>query len=124
MALIRNIQADVYKSNTISIKWNQPINYNNSNDEIIITRATSHFPVELYNSAFPTKATDSRPVEIFRAKTIVGTNTGTISVLGNILTDTSASLPVSPPLNGRLLRDSSSKVHRILSNTATTITLE
>lgn len=124
MALIRNIQADVYKANTISIKWNQPINYNNSNDEIIITRATSHFPVELYNSAFPTKATDSRPVEIFRAKTIVGTNTGTISVLGNILTDTSASLPVSPPLNGRLLRDSSSKVHRILSNTATTITLE
>lgn len=124
MALSRNFKASVSKANQIALNWLAPVDFNNENDELIVTRSISHYPMELYNESFPNKATDSRPVEVYRGRTIVGITTGTISVTGNTITDTSASFPTTIPLNGRLLRDSLSKVHRILSNTATTITLE
>lgn len=123
MALVRDFEVDSAASNRIRIQWVMPPGFNETTDEIILTRALSHFPVELFNAAFPTKATDSRPVEIFRGKTIVGTDTGTISVLDNVLTDSAASFPTAPPLVGRCLRDSNSEVFPIVSNTATTITL-
>lgn len=124
MALSRNFKASVAMANQISLNWLAPINFNNESDELIVTRTITHYPMELYNSSFPDRATDVRPVEIYRGRTIVGINTGTISVLGNVLTDSAATFPTNPPLNGRLLRDSTSKVHRIISNTGTTITLE
>lgn len=124
MALARNFKASVSKANEISISWLAPINFNNESDELIITRTLTHYPMELYNSSFPNRATDVRPIEIYRGRTIVGINTGTISVLANVLTDSGATFPTSPSLIGRLLRDSDSKVHRIVSNTSTTITLE
>jgi hypothetical protein len=80
--------------------------------------------MELYNADFPTKATDSRPVEIYRGSSIVGLDTGTISVSSDTLTDTAASFSTSPNLAGRLLRDSTGQVLRILSNTATSITVD
>lgn len=123
MALIRNFKALTGNPNSINLSWDLPEDFNNSEDEIIITRSSTHFASELYNDSFPTKATDNRPIEVFRGKTIVGINTATISVLGNVLTDTAASFPTNPSLAGRLLRDYSSKVHRIVSNTSTTITL-
>lgn len=124
MALSRNFKASVSKANQIALNWLAPINFNNESDELIVTRTITHYPMELYNSSFPNRATDVRPIEMYRGRTIVGINTGTISVLANVLTDTAATLPTNPPLNGRLLRDSTSKVHRIVSNTSTTITLE
>jgi len=124
MALSRNFKASVAQANQISINWLAPINFNNESDELIVTRTITHYPMELYNSSFPNRATDTRPIEIYRGRTIVGINTGTISVLANVLTDSGATFPTNPSLNGRLLRDSTSKVHRIVSNTSTTITLE
>ena len=124
MALARNFKASVSTANRITLTWSAPLDFNNTVDELIVTRTTSHYPVELYNTVFPNRATDSRPVEVFHGKTIEGHNTGSISVAANTLTDTSASFPVMPPLNGRLLRDSNSKVHKIVSNTLTSITCE
>lgn len=123
MSLAREFKSSSLLPNQTGLNWRAPIDFNNFSDELIVTRTITHFPMELYNPSFPDRATDVRPVEIFRGKTVAGTNTGTISVLGNVLTDTSASLSISPPLNGRLLRDSNSKIYRIVSNTATTITL-
>ncbi len=124
MALVRDFTVASNHPNTLSLNWTLPLGFNDTDDEIIITRSTSHFPVELYNEDFPNRATDNRPVEIFRGKTIVGTNTGTISVSSNVLTDTAATFPTSPSLAGRFLRDASSEVIKIVSNTATTLTLE
>jgi hypothetical protein len=121
MGLARSFLAETDLPNQTALSWLVPIGFNNTNDELIITKTITHFPSELYNAAFPTKATDSRPVEIFRGSTIVGIDTGTISVSGGSLTDTSATFPTVPNLAGRLIRDSSSKVHKIISNTSTTI---
>lgn len=123
MSLVENFMAASQQPNTIGLSWSQPIGFNNINSDIIVTKAVSHYPVELYNPTFPTKSTDSRPIELFRGKTIVGLDTGTISVSGDILTDSAANLPTSPNLIGRLVRDSASKVFRIISNTSTSITL-
>ncbi len=123
MALARCFESSSSSPKRVTLSWLQPLGFNNTSDEIIITRTKTHFPMELFNTVFPDRATDSRPIEIFRGKVIVGTDTGTISVSVNTLTDTSATFPTTPSLAGRLLRDSTSKVHRILSNTATTITL-
>src|SRR4030067_3833793 len=111
MSLAREFKASSLLPNQTGLNWRVPIDFNNSVDELIVTKTITHFPMELFNASFPNRATDVRPIEIFRGKTIAGTNTGTISVLGNVLTDTSASFPISSFLNGRLLRDSNSKVH-------------
>lgn len=124
MALAREFKASSLLSNQVGLNWRAPLDLNNTTDEIIVTKTITHFPMEIFNSNFPNRATDSRPIEIFRGKTITGLNTLNISVTGNTITDTGASFPTSPSLVGRLLRDSNSKVHRILSNTTTTITLE
>ena len=124
MALAREFKASVFVPNEIGLNWKAPIGFNNETDELIITRTITHYPVELFNASFPNRATDSRPLEIFRGRTIVGINTGTISVLGNTITDTGATFPTSPSLKGRHLRDSNGTVHRIVSNTTTTVTLE
>jgi hypothetical protein len=123
MALIQNFIAKTSNPNTIGLTWLQPLDFNNSPDELVITRTITHFPMELFNSSFPTKATDPSGVEIFRGNTITGLIPGNISVVGNTLTDTGASFPTSPPLIGRLLRDQNSQVFRIVSNTSTSITL-
>lgn len=124
MALVRSFKTTNDKPNTIGVSWVMPLDFNNSSDELVITRSNSHYPVEIFNTSFPTKATDSRPIEIFRGKTIVGINTGTISVSGNVLTDTGASFPVSPKLTGRLVRDAIGQVFKIVNNTSTTLTLD
>ena len=124
MALVRDLKAKTSEPNKIALEWVQPVGFNSSTDEIIVTKTTNHFPTELFDTAHPTKATDSRPIEIFRGSTIVGLDPDSVSVLGQVLTDTLATFPTSPPLNGRLLRDSSSRVFRVASNTATTITVE
>jgi hypothetical protein len=121
MALALNFKASSLLPNQIGLNWTAPLDFNNTNDELIVTKTLTHFPMELYNSDFPNRATDVRPMEIFRGRAIVGQTT---SISGNILTDGSASFPTSPNLNGRLLRDANSKVHRIVSNTGTAITLE
>lgn len=123
MALATNFTASVSGANQIGLTWQAPVGFNNSTQQLIVTRTTSHYPVELFNPDFPNRATDSRPVEIFRGSTIPGINPGTISVGTNSLTDTAATFPTSPPLNGRFVRDSSSQVFKILSNTATTLNL-
>lgn len=124
MALAKNFKAASLLPNQIGLNWVAPLDFNNTVDELIVTKTITHFPMELYNASFPNRATDSRPIEVFRGKTIVGINTGTISVTGNTITDSAASFPTSPKLTGRLLRDSNSKVYRIVDNTATTITLD
>lgn len=124
MALALNFKASTDNPKQIALTWQTPIGFNNSVDELIVTKTSTHFPMELFNEAFPTKATDSRPVEIFRGQTIVGLTTGTISVSGNVLTDSSATFPISPSLKGRLIRDANSSVYRITSNTATTVTVQ
>lgn len=124
MALTRNFKTSTSLSNQTALSWDQPLGFNNTNDELIITRTITHYPMELYNANFPDKATDIRPIEIFRGSNIVGEQSGNITVSGNILTDTNASFPTSPGLAGRLLRDSTSKVFRIISNTTTTVTLD
>lgn len=123
MALVRNFLASTSLPNQVALSWNQPLGFNDVDSEIIVTRTITHYPMELFNQAFPTKATDSRPVEIFRGKTIVGLVTATISVTGTTLTDTAASFPTNPKLTGRLLRDKEGSVFSIISNTATTVTL-
>lgn len=122
--LVRNFKVESDKALQISLSWNVPVGFNDSTEEVIVTRTTTHFPMELYNTAFPNKATDSRGVEVFRGKAIVGLNTGTISVSGKTLMDTSASFSTTPKLKGRLVRLSDSKVARILDNTSTTLTLD
>lgn len=124
MALTRNFCAASSVPNRIDLTWDQPLGFNNSNDELVVTRTITHYPMELYNTSFPDKATDPRPIEVFRGRTIVGTNVTDISVSGSTLTDVGASFPVSPSLKGRLLRDSNSQVFVIQENTATTITVE
>jgi hypothetical protein len=124
MSLVKNFIANTSLSNQIDLNWSQPLGFNEGNSEIIVTRTITHYPMELFNSNFPTKATDSRPVEIFRGTTITGLNTGTISVSANTLTDSAASFPTSPSLKGRLLRDAYGNVFKILSNTSTTVTLD
>lgn len=124
MALVRNFKASTSLPNQIELNWLQPLDFNNSIDEIVVTRTNTHYPMEIFNTDFPTKATDSRPIEIFRGSTIVGLVTGNISVTGSVLTDTGATFPTNPSLVGRLLRDSIGKVFRILSNTNITVTLD
>ena len=124
MALVRNFQASTGRPKQITINWDAPEEFNTVDSEIIVTRTITHFPVELYNPAFPTKATDSRPSEIYRGRTIFGNITADISVVDDTLTDTGASFPVSPDLTGRLLRDQNSKVFRIVNNTATSVTVD
>ena len=124
MALVRSFTVDSDIANQVALNWKQPLGFNNSSDEIIVTRSESHFPMELYNATFPTKATDVRPVEVFRGQSIAGTNNATISVVGVVLTDTAASFPTVPKLIGRFIRDYDSKLIKILDNTATTLTLE
>lgn len=124
MALARNFKASTSTPNQIALNWVAPVGFNNQADELIVTRTTTHFPMELFNADFPNRATDSRPVELYRGRSIVGSNTGTISVSGNVLTDSAATFPTSPSLVGRRLRDSSSQVFKILANTTTTITLD
>lgn len=122
MALVRNFTANPEFPNRISLSWDAPIAFADSSSEIIITKSITHFPSELFNEDFPTKATDSRPVEIFRGTVIAGTNTGTISVAGNTLTDSAASFPAL--MKDMLVRDSESKVRKITSNTATSFTVD
>lgn len=124
MGLARNFKASSLLPNQIGLNWDSPVDFNNTTDELIVTKTITHFPMELFNSSFPDRYTDSRPIEVFRGKTIVGTNTGTISVTGNTLTDTSASFPINPSMAGRLMRDSNGQVFRVLSNTTTTVTLD
>lgn len=124
MALTRNFKASSLLPNQIGLNWNAPIDFNNSTDELIVTKTITHFPMELFNTSFSNRATDSRPIEIFRARTIVGITLGTISVSGNTITDTAATFPTNPSLAGRLLRDSIGKVYRVLSNTSTTVTVD
>lgn len=124
MALVREFKSSTFGPNKIGLNWKQPLGFNNENDELIITKTISHYPVELFNSSFPNRATDNRPIEIFRGRTIVGTNTVTISVTGNTLTDSSASFPINPLLKGRYLRDENSTTHLIIDNTSTTVTCE
>ena len=124
MALARDFSVATGGAKQITLNWRAPVFFNDESDELIVSRAVSHYPMEIYNKQFPTKATDSRPYEIFRGRTIVGSNTATISVSGNTLTDTSAAFSVTPKLTGRLLRDQASQVFRITDNTATTITVD
>lgn len=124
MTLARDFKSSSDKANRITLNWKAPIGFNDTTNELILTKSISHFAMELYNTSFPTKATDSRPIEIFRGRTIVGTNTGTISVSSNTITDTSATFPTSPSLKGRYLRDANSQVFLITSNTTTSITVE
>lgn len=123
MDLARNFKAATSLPNQTELNWLAPVGFNNTTDELIVTKTKTHFPMELFNATFPNRATDSRPVEIFRGSTIARTNSGTISVSGSTITDSAASFPTSPNLVGRLLRDSSSHVFRIVSNTSTAITL-
>jgi hypothetical protein len=124
MALVKNFQAETSLSNKIALNWDQPTGFSNEDSEVIVTKSITHYPMELFNPDFPTKATDSRPVEIFRGQVIVGLDTSAISVSSNTITDTSASFPIAPKLTGRLLRDSTGKVFTIISNTTTTVTLD
>ena len=124
MALARNFSVETGGPLQTVFNWTAPLFFNEADDELIITRTLTHFPVELFNDQFPTKATDNRPLEIYRGRTIVGLDTGTISVAGDNLTDTNAAFPTSPGLRGRLLRDAASHVFRIVDNTTTTITIE
>ena len=41
--------------------------FNNTTDELIITRTSNHFPMELFNATFPDRATDSRPIQIYES---------------------------------------------------------
>jgi hypothetical protein len=124
MALVRNFVASTSTPNQIELNWTQPLDFNNVDAEIIVTRTITHYPTELFNANFPNKATDNRPIEIFRGKNIVGTNVGSVVVSGNTLTDTLANFPTNPNLNGRLLRDSVGQVFRILSNTSNSVILD
>lgn len=125
MALVRNLITNTTNPNRIDLNWDQPLDFNNStDDEIIVTRSITHFLNELENTVYPTKVTDNRGIEVFKGKTIVGLVPANISIIGDTLTDTGASFPISPPLNGRLLRDSNSNIFKILSNTSTSITVE
>lgn len=124
MALVRNIAVNSGGALQTTLNYDAPLDFNNTTDELIITRTTSYFPVELFNDQFPTKATDNRPLEVVRTQTIVGTDTGTIGVGGAVISDSTASFPTTPSLTGRLLRDSASQVFKILSNTSNTITVE
>lgn len=124
MALARDFKAFVSATTQIGLNWKAPIGFNNETHELIVTRTITHYPVELFNADFPNRATDSRPIEVFRGRSIAGTDTGTISVSSNVLTDTGATFPVAPPLNERFVRDSQGQVFKILSNTATALTLD
>lgn len=124
MALARDFKASTSTPNTIALNWRAPIGFNDQADELIVTRTQTHFPMELFNADFPNRATDSRPVELYRGRSIVGTVVANISVSGNTLTDTGAAFPTNPSLVGRRLRDENSQVFKILANTATTITLD
>lgn len=124
MALVRNLSISSGDPNVILLTWDQPIGFNNAISDVVVTRNVTHPPMEIYNTVFPDKSTDPRGIEVFNGSTIVGLNIGTISVSGSILTDTAATFPIAPPLNGRLLRDQTSKVFKIISNTAKSITVE
>ena len=128
MSLVQNFKAQTGLPNQINLTWDQPFGFDYTTDEIIVTRTNTHFPMELFNTdnagMFESKATDSRGVEIFRGAGIIQSSTGGVSVLGNVLTDTSASFSISPPLTGRLIRDITSSVFRITSNTSTSVTVE
>lgn len=123
MALVRNFQAATNLPNQIGLNWLAPVGFNNTSQEIIVSKTNRYFPMELYNAAYPKSISDSTSIEIYRGSTIVGLNPATISVSGNVLTDTSASFPTNPPLNKRVLRDANSQTFTIISNTTTTITL-
>jgi hypothetical protein len=123
MALVRNFNASTGQPQQITLNWDMPENFNDVESEIIITRSISHYPTELYNTTFPTKATDSRPIELLRTRTLISNVPANITVSGNTISDSSANFPTSPNLAGRLLRDSNSKVFKIISNTSTSVTL-
>lgn len=123
MSLVQNFTASTSLPNQIALSWTQPLGFNTANSQIIITRTDSYFPCELFNPVFPTKTTDTIPIPIFTGSTIVGTDPSTVTVSGNVLTDSSASFPTSPMLVGRLLRDTTGAIYQILGNTSTTLTL-
>lgn len=120
MALAKNLKVLAGTPNEINLSWDQPVGFNSTTDELIVTKTQSHFPIELENTTYPTKVTDTIPIEIFRGKVIVGTTTAT--AVGS-LTDALATFSTAPKLTGRLLRDANSRVFKILDNTATSVTL-
>lgn len=124
--LVRDFAARNSGPNEISLNWKRPANLDSSM-EIIVVRRKDAFPMELFNDdpIFSSKIdvsgfTDPVQVEIFRGTTIRGTGTGA----ENLFTDGTASFSTSPSLAGRILRDSTSHNFRIISNTATTITVD
>lgn len=125
--LVRNFIALTSIPGTINLNWKRPLKYDTSM-EIIIVRRKDAFPMELFNDdpLFAAQVdvsgfTDPPQVELFRGRTIRGSN-GTGSL--NTFTDLSSIFPISPSLAGRILRDSQSHNFRILSNTSTVLTLE
>jgi len=124
MSLARNFKASTSLPNQIALNWDSPIDINEGSEQLIVTKTVTHYPMELFNSNFPDRATDPRPIEIFRGSTIVSPDASLVTVSTNTLTDSGANFPTSPSLAGRLLRDSNSKVHRISSNTSTQLILE
>lgn len=124
MPLVLNFTTYDTNPNEVTLSWTQPLGFGTANSEIIITRTDTYFPMELYNAVFPNSVTDPIPVEIFRGQVIVGIDSSTISVSGNTLTDTAATFPTNPSLTGRILRDANGNIFQVVSNTATTVTLD
>jgi len=123
----REFEARTSNPNEISLTWKKPVAYNTSL-EIVVVRRKDAFPMELFNDdlLFLAKQnvsgfTDPAQVEIFRGRLIRGVN-GVGAP--NLFTDALATFPTGPSLKGRILRDSQSHNFRIISNTATTITVE
>lgn len=124
MALVQNLKSYDSIPNEVTLTWTQPVGFNTENSDIIVTKTSTYFPSELFDASFPTKVTDVTPFQIFNGQTIAQIDNSGVTVTGQVLTDTNAAFPTSPPLSGRILRDINSNVFKILSNTSTSVTLD
>lgn len=121
MALVRNLTTYDSTPNQVALSWTQPLGFNTANSQIVISKSSSYFPMELFNANFPTKNTDQTSVQIFSGQTIAQTNPAGVTVSTNQLVDSAASFGV---LRGRILRDSNGNTFKILSNTSNTLYLD
>ena len=120
MALVRNFTATASNPGSINLTWDQPLDFNNTNDHILVHRSISHFLMELENTAYPTTVSDNRGIEILNWKTEAPVEPADSSSAGE-LNDSSNNMPIN--MGGRLLRDSSSNVFKISESSVSSIKL-
>jgi hypothetical protein len=127
--LIRNFKAESGNPQEIRLNWEAPIDMG-AGEEVIIARRKDAFPVELRNTNYEDRYTDVAQIELFRGFTIycshlqVVDNRLLIASGNTFYPSTVSEFDTTNKYTGRLVRDCSGNVFRIIDNTETELIVE